>query len=115
MVEAQGRTLYNTVALDGEGWPVAYSNLATTRHDPGNAFQWGTLVRPEHRGHRLGLAVKAVNLRFYQDSVRDDDHRATRLRTWNAEVNTHMVAVNERLGFRPVERLGEFQKGLVGG
>jgi GNAT superfamily N-acetyltransferase len=112
MIEAQGRTLYNTVALDGDGWPVAYSNLAVTRHDTDNAFQWGTLVRPEHRGHRLGLAVKAVNLRFYQDAVRDDPTRATRLRTWNAEVNTHMVAVNERLGFRPVERLGEFQKTL---
>jgi GNAT superfamily N-acetyltransferase len=112
LVEAQGRTLYNTVALDGDGWPVAYSNLATTRHDVANAFQWGTLVRPAHRGHRLGLAVKAVNLRFYQDRVRDHEHRARHLRTWNAEVNTHMVGVNERRGFRPVERLGEFQKTL---
>ncbi|MFC5175931.1 GNAT family N-acetyltransferase [Nocardioides taihuensis] len=114
LVAAQGRTTYNTVALDADGWPVAYSNLAVTRHEPGNAFQWGTLVRPEHRGHRLGLAVKAVNLRFYQDTVRHDEERATRLRTWNAEINTHMVSVNERLGFRAVERLGEFQKGLVG-
>ena len=107
-IEAQGRTLFNTVALDADGWPVAYSNLATSIHDPGNAFQWGTLVRPEHRGHRLGLAVKVANLRSFQST----DPVATRLRTWNAEVNTHMVGVNERLGFRPVERLGEFQKRL---
>ena len=33
--------------------------------------------------------------------------------TWNAEVNAHMVAVNEQLGFEPVERLGEFQKRLA--
>jgi hypothetical protein len=32
--------------------------------------------------------------------------------TWNAEVNTHMVAVNDALGFRPVEYLAEFQRRL---
>lgn len=108
MIEAQGRTLFNTVALDADGWPVAYSNLATSVHDPDNAFQWGTLVRREHRGHRLGLAVKVANQRLFQSVPQT----ATRLRTWNAEVNTHMIGVNERLGFRPVERLGEFQKRL---
>ncbi|WP_274378275.1 MULTISPECIES: hypothetical protein [unclassified Nocardioides] len=30
--------------------------------------------------------------------------------TYNAEVNAHMVGVNERLGFVSVARLGEFQK-----
>lgn len=108
MIEAQGRTLFNTAALDKDGWPVAYSNLATSVHDPGNAFQWGTLVRKEHRGHRLGLAVKVANLRAFQATA----PVATRLRTWNAEVNSHMVGLNERLGFRPVERLGEFQRRL---
>lgn len=107
-IEAQGRTLYNTVALDSQGELVAYSNLAVSRHDPANAFQWGTLVRGDHRGHRLGLAVKVANLQLLQSTPQT----ATRLRTWNAEVNTHMVSVNERLGFRPVERLGEFQKRL---
>ncbi len=108
MIEAQGRTLYNTVALDAAGWPVAYSNLATSIHDPDNAFQWGTLVRKEHRGRRLGLAVKVANQRLFQAA----SPLATRLRTWNAEVNSHMIGVNELLGFRPVERLGEFQKRL---
>ena len=32
------------------------------------------------------------------------------MHTWNAEVNEHMIGINERLGFRPVERMGEFQK-----
>lgn len=52
--------------------------------------------------------MKVANLRLFQSS----DPVATRLRTWNAEVNGHMVGVNERLGVRPVERLGEFQKKL---
>lgn len=110
-VRRQGRTKYSTVALDADGAVVAYTDLATTVHEPGRAYQWGTLVSRPHRGHRLGLAVKVANLRLLQ-SERDD---VTRLVTYNAEVNTHMVAVNEALGFRPVERLGEFSRTLPPG
>ena len=35
------------------------------------AYQWGTLVRPDHRGHRLGLAVKVANVRLLQASTPD--------------------------------------------
>ena len=59
-----------------------------------------------HRGHRLGLAVKIANLRQLQDERPD----LRQLTTFNAEVNEHMIGVNERMGFEPVERLGEFQK-----
>ncbi|WP_109508040.1 GNAT family N-acetyltransferase [Nocardioides speluncae] len=102
----QGRTKYNTVAQDADGEVVAYTDIAVSSHDTGNAFQWGTLVRRDHRGHRLGLAVKVANLKLLQ-SERDDVRRVI---TWNAEVNGHMIGVNERLGFRPTERFGEFQK-----
>ncbi|WP_374457183.1 GNAT family N-acetyltransferase [Nocardioides sp.] len=108
LLERQGRTKLNTVALDADGEVVAYSDLATTIHEPGRAYQWGTLVAPAHRGHRLGVAVKVANLRLVQ-SERPDVARVT---TYNAEVNTHMVGVNEALGFRPVARLGDFQKRL---
>ena len=102
----QGRTKFNTVALDARGEVVAYSDLATTVHEPGRAYQWGTLVRRAHRGHRLGLAVKVANLRLLQAECPEIDHVVT----YNAEVNAHMVGVNELLGFRPTARLGEFQK-----
>lgn len=104
----QGRTKYNAVALSPTGQVVAYSDLATTVHEPGRAYQWGTLVRREHRGHRLGVAVKVANLRLLQRERPD----ITRLTTYNAEVNSHMIGVNEALGFRPVARLGDFQKKL---
>ncbi|MDZ5662942.1 GNAT family N-acetyltransferase [Nocardioides sp. S-58] len=107
-VRRQGRTKYNTVALDASGAVVAYSDLATTVHEPGRAYQWGTLVRPAHRGHRLGVATKVANLRLLQRERPD----IVRVTTYNAEVNTHMVGVNEALGFRPVARLGDFQKKL---
>ncbi|MFC7494625.1 MULTISPECIES: GNAT family N-acetyltransferase [unclassified Nocardioides] len=102
----QGRTKYNTVALAPDGELVAFTDIATTVHEPGRAYQWGTLVRRDARGHRLGLAVKVANLRLLQSEAPD----ITVLTTYNAEVNRHMIEVNERLGFTPVARLGEFQK-----
>jgi hypothetical protein len=44
--------------------------------------------------------------------LQDDLPAAGVLYTFNAEVNHHMIAVNEAMGFRPVQRLGEFQKKL---
>ncbi|GAA2136422.1 GNAT family N-acetyltransferase [Nocardioides koreensis] len=111
LLARQGRRKYNTVALDARGDVVAYSDVATTEHEPGKAYQWGTLVRRDARGHRLGLAVKVANLRLLQARRPD----LTQLTTYNAEVNAHMVGVNERLGFVPIARLGEFQKRLVVG
>jgi GNAT superfamily N-acetyltransferase len=106
--EASGRTKYTTVAVAEDGDVVAYSELVLPAHDPGRVYQWGTLVRPDHRGHRLGMATKVHNLRRFQEQ---QPGRAL-LFTFNAEVNSHMIAVNEALGFRPVQRLGEFQKQL---
>ncbi|MDX6360040.1 MAG: hypothetical protein QOH37_3094 [Nocardioidaceae bacterium] len=104
----QGRTPYVTVAYAGTGEMVAYTTIMLSRHEPGRCFQWGTVVDPRHRGHRLGIAVKVANLRQVQDHEPDLREQFT----YNAEVNAHMVAINEALGFVPVERLGEFQKRL---
>jgi GNAT superfamily N-acetyltransferase len=109
LVARQGRRKYNTVALDATGTVVAYTDIATTIHEPDRAYQWGTLVRRDARGHRLGLAVKVANLRLLQDACPE----LRLLTTYNAEVNPHMVDVNDRLGFVPVARLGEFQKRLA--
>lgn len=108
LIEKQGRTTYNAVALDEHGTVVAYTDIVTTVHEPGRSYQWGTLVHRDHRGHRLGLAVKVANL-LQLTRTRPDIEV---VRTWNAQVNTHMVDVNERLGFVPLERMGEFQKRL---
>jgi GNAT superfamily N-acetyltransferase len=104
---ASGRSKYTTVAIRDDE-VVAYSELVVPAHDPGRVYQWGTLVAPEHRGHRLGMATKARNLLWLQRELPD----LRLLVTYNAEVNRHMIAVNDALGFRPVERLGEFQKQL---
>ena len=105
----QGRTVCCTAAVTRDGEVAAYSDLAFTPHEVGKAYQWGTLVRREDRGHRLGLAVKVANLRLLQSLGLG----AERLVTWNAEVNEHMIGINERLGFQPVARAGEFQRRLT--
>ena len=102
-----GRTKFTTLALDGSGEVAAYSELVLPRHDPGHVYQWGTLARPQDRGHRLGLATKTRNLLWGQQRL----GRAT-LVTFNAESNLHMVRVNEQMGFRPVARLGKLLKRL---
>lgn len=103
----QGRRLWHTVALAGDE-VVAYTSIAVSSDDPTACFQWGTLVRPDHRGHRLGLAVKVANHRALQA------HGAptAQVVTWNASVNGPMIAINEQFGYYPSGRLAEMQKQL---
>lgn len=107
-IAAQGRTRHATVAVGPDGRLAGYTDVVTSIHDPGRAYQWGTLVWPEHRGHRLGMALKLQNAAALQRERAD----IRVIRTWNAEENGPMVAVNEAMGYRAVERLGEFQKTL---
>jgi len=113
MLVEQGRVKVSTVVAappeeSGERELVAYTDIAVSVHESDRGYQWGTLVRPDHRGHRLGLAVKVANLRLLQET----QPQLTTLVTFNADVNAPMVAVNERLGFRPVQWLGELQRRL---
>lgn len=103
-----GRVAYSTVALDQRGDAVAHSVLCIDLDDAVNIQQFATLVHRDHRGHRLGLAVKTRNLREVQRAYPD----RKRVVTTNSETNDHMVAINELMGFRPVELLAEFQRKL---
>jgi len=100
------RVRHATVALDRSGACVAYNEVVVAAHEDGRAFQWGTLVLPGHRGHRLGLAVKARTLQL----LAAECPGLRQVVTFNADVNAPMIAINARLGFRPVERVGEFQR-----
>ena len=104
-LEEQGRVAYATLAISPQGAAVAHSVLCVPSGDAGNVYQWGTLVHGDHRGHRLGLATKVRNLRAVQQNHPD----RTRVITTNSETNGPMVAINEQLGFTPVELLAEFQ------
>jgi GNAT superfamily N-acetyltransferase len=105
-IKEMGRTVYETVAIAPDGDVVAHSTLSVSADDPDLCFQWGTLVRRDHRGHRLGMALKAANLRAMQRAHPEQK----RIVTTNSEVNAPMVAINEEMGFKPVELLAEFQQ-----
>jgi GNAT superfamily N-acetyltransferase len=91
-----GRTTYLSLAIrDGEA--VAHSDLSVPPTGT-ESHQLGTLVRRDHRGHRLGAAVKVANL----EALQQDRPDITEVHTQNAETNSFMVSINERLGFEPV-------------
>jgi GNAT superfamily N-acetyltransferase len=106
--KAQGRLVYTTVAVAPDGTLAAHTQAGVRGGDADRAFQWDTLVVPEHRGHRLGLAVKAANMRAVQAA----HPGANRIDTWNAEQNGPMVAVNIDLGFEIIEIAQEWQGNL---
>jgi GNAT superfamily N-acetyltransferase len=84
---------------------VAFTSIGVSTWAPETGYQWDTLVVREHRGRRLGLLVKLANLRLLAEKS-----PATRwLHTWNAAANEHMVAINDAMGFRPIERAGMWQ------
>lgn len=66
-----------------------------TKQDIGH--QWETLVVSAHRGHRLGMLIKAAN----HAALCEYWPNLNRLLTGNAEENDHMLAINEALGYRP--------------
>ncbi|MEL7978181.1 GNAT family N-acetyltransferase [Isoptericola sp. F-RaC21] len=70
--------------------------------------QESTVVLPEHRGHRLGMLLKATNLREHT-RLRPATRRIS---TWNNETNAPMLAINVALGFRPAGGSAELQAPL---
>jgi GNAT superfamily N-acetyltransferase len=95
---SRGRETFNTgVRRDGKlvGWTAIAGLLA----EPERAWQQITLVRPEDRGHRLGLVLKLESLRF----IRARRPELRYLDTLNAVVNEHMLAINRLIGYMPCE------------
>jgi GNAT superfamily N-acetyltransferase len=73
---------------------------------PAIGDQHDTAVAREHRGHRLGVLLKAGMLRW----LAEEEPQLETIDTWNAESNDHMIFVNELLGYRIMGRTLEFQR-----
>ena len=95
-----GITMLTAIAVHRQtGVVAAYTDLALLPGDTRAAHQWGTLVVPEHRGHRLGMAVKVANLLHLEHNHPERELVLTQ----NAEDNPWMVQINVDLGFEIVE------------
>ena len=103
-VKAMGRTILETVAIAPDGTVAAQSTLSVPLDDSTDVWQWGTFVHREHRGRRLGLAVKAANLRALQTR----HPGMQRVVTQNGETNDFMVSINVLMGFELEEASAEF-------
>lgn len=98
---ARGRRIYRLVARERGGGELAGHTVVGVDADrPGLAEQYDTSVHRVHRGHRLGVLLKIGMLRW----LADEEPQLRTLDTWNAASNTHMVAVNELLGYSVVDR-----------
>lgn len=99
----RGDTLLTVAALHGD--EIAGYTEIVLRPGERRALQYDTVVVPTHRGHGLGLLVKSTMARL----LRADHPGITEIEADNAEDNTHMLAVNQRLGFREHRRAHEYQ------
>lgn len=73
---------------------------------PVYAQQHDTSVVRTHRGHRLGLLLKAEMMLW----LREAQPQLKEVDTWNAESNDFMIGVNELLGYRVMGQELAFQK-----
>lgn len=104
-----GRRAIESVARHVErGRLVAFTQLQVPEESPGMAYQQDTLVLREHRGHGLGLALKAATMQALVTACPE----VRTVRTWNATSNGPMIAVNEALGYRTTAFLREWQRRL---
>lgn len=103
-----GRALVTAAQHVPTGRLVAFNELTIQSDPAGITSQEDTLVLREHRGHRLGMLVKAAGLLAWSEIA----PRSPRVVTYNAEENRPMLSVNEEIGFVPVGYEGAWKKVL---
>lgn len=109
--QASSRRLYRLLARErSTGVPAGQTVVAVDSERPWFGSQYDTSVRRSHRGHRLGLLLKIGMLRW----LGADEPQLRRLDTWNAASNTHMIGVNDVLGYRVVANGVTWQRHLEG-
>lgn len=91
-----GMTWWLLLAIDEQtGDGVGFTEVEFNPLDPHAIQQEGTAVVAAHRGHGIGLWLKAVMLERILAERRDSRF----VRTGNANVNANMLAINTKLGF----------------
>jgi len=111
----RGERLLTVAALTGTDDQVAgYTRLVLPAAGQGPpaepARQLDTAVLPAHRGHGLGLWLKAAMLH----RVREEQPAVTEITTGTAEDNRQLHALDAALGYRPLRRTVDYRLTLRG-
>jgi RimJ/RimL family protein N-acetyltransferase len=106
LITALGVRYYSVAArCDETGELAGLTQLAVDPLAPDWGHQHLTAVARAHRGHRLGLLVKVAMMELLAET----EPGLERVITGNADVNQHMIAINEALGFRVLDRWPHWQ------
>ncbi|MEU0661109.1 GNAT family N-acetyltransferase [Streptomyces lavendulocolor] len=105
VIADRGDTLLTLATVHDDGAMAGYTEILLPRGTAPRAQQYDTAVVPAHRGHGLGLWLKTAMVR----RLRAQHPGVVEIETDVAEDNVHMLAVNQRLGFRSYRRTREFQ------
>ncbi len=112
-LSSSGQRFYRVLARHRHTGALAGHTVVTVGVDvPDFGQQEDTTVAREHRGHRLGLLLKADMVRWLtgSDSGAAAEPALRVIETYNAASNDLMVGINERLGYRAMGRILEFQR-----
>jgi RimJ/RimL family protein N-acetyltransferase len=105
----RGERLHRLVARDRQSGELAgHTVVAVEEERPQIGYQHDTSVVRAHRGHRLGLLLKAAMLEWLAEA----EPQLETVDTWNAESNDHMIAINDALGYRVMGRELQFQRDI---
>ena len=77
---------------------VGSTSIETDRLSPEQAWQWETVVQPDHRNKGLGRWLKASMI----EELATLDVPIERIDTYNAGSNAPMLGINIAMGFKPI-------------
>jgi len=95
------------LAMDGDDL-IGLTEPQPVDDDPTAISQDMTGVRADHRRRGIAVALKAASATWAKE------HEYTSIRTFNAQSNAPMLAVNDRLGFEREHAIIEYLKRLYG-
>ncbi len=105
----RGRRVFTSaVRHTATGDLVGFTQLKGPILKPEVAYQENTVVLKGHRGHGLGMLIKAANCAF----ISTERPSTRRVHTWNADENDYMLAINTALGYRQASIEACWQKVL---
>ncbi len=106
---AKDERLYRVVARRTvDGVAGGHTVISVQPRLPTHGVQYDTAVARDHRGRRLGLAVKTDMMRWLAEA----EPQLEQIETWNNTDNTFMISVNEALGYRLSRVFADYQRVL---